>query len=108
MKRLYDFQQFDRDFFYNLDLAVVSENTKEDRKTITVIILQDRNIYKNGETGVNNFNKFYINIISENFKSLTFKQGDTFDMEKLEPNFDVVQFGESWDRKISLKGKYIE
>jgi len=49
MRRLYDFQEFNPKFFDNLELAVVSDKNKEEKKTITVIILEDRNEYNNDE-----------------------------------------------------------
>lgn len=105
MRRLNDFQKFDPKFFDNLDLAVVADKDKEDRKTITVIILEDRNEYNNDEQGVNRYEKFYINILNPNFKEFKFKEGQTFLIDYLEPGFSVVVWGENFfDRKISIKG----
>ena len=78
MRRLNDFQKFNPEFFDNLDLAVVADKDKEDRKTITVIILEDRNEYNNDEHGVNRYEKFYINILNPNFKEFNFKEGQPF------------------------------
>ena len=104
MRRLYDFQKFDPKFFDSLDLAVVADKDKEDRKTITVIILEDRNEYNNDEHGVNRYEKFYINILNPNFKEFNFKEGQPFLIDYLEPGFNVVVWGENFDRKISIKG----
>ena len=104
MKRLGDFQEFNKDFFDGLELAVVSENDKDDRKTITVIVLSDRNNYKSGESGINIFNKFYINIFNSNFRDFHFKNGQTFAIDYLEPDFDVVVWGDGYNKNISIKG----
>lgn len=108
MKRLYDFQSFDKSFFDKLDLVVVNSKNKEDRKMITVIILEDKNIYKTGEQGLNRFEKFYINILNSNFENLNFNEGDEFKMSNLEEDYKVSIFGENFNKMISIKGHYLE
>mgnify|MGYP006961483041 CR=1 FL=1 len=103
MRKLYEFQSFDISFFDNLELAVVSENNKKDRKTITVIILEDHNQYKDTPRA-NLFEKFYVNILNENFLDYTFKEGQPFSLDMLESGYSVVQFGENWNKSISIKG----
>jgi hypothetical protein len=104
MRRLGDFQEFNKEFFDRLELAVVSENDKEDRKTITVIVLSDGNNYKNGENGINIFQKFYINIFNSNFRDFHFKNGQAFSIDYLESGFDVVVWGDGYNKNISIKG----
>ena len=108
MKRLYDFQKFDRTFFENVELLVVSEKNKEDRQTLSLIILEDNNIYKNGEVGINRFEKIFVNITNPNFEEIKFNEGDPFDMKRMEDDIDVSIFGEKWARQLSVRGKYIE
>lgn len=105
MKRLYDFQKFDLGFFDNLELVVVSEKDKADRKTVTLIILEDRNLYTTGETGLNAFEKIYLNLINDNFKDYTFKQGDYFSIDMLEDDPKVSIWGENFSRNLSVTGK---
>lgn len=104
MRRLCDFQNFNKEFFDRLDLAVVSEKDKEDRKTITVIVLSDGNDYKDGTSGINVFQKFYINVFNPNFKDYHFKSGQAFSIDYLEPGFDVVVWGDGYSKNISIKG----
>lgn len=103
MRKLHEFQTFDKSFFDNLELSVVRENNKEDRKTITLIVLEDNNQYKDTEKA-NVYEKFYVNVLNNNFSDYVFREGQPFSMSMLEPDYDVVLFGENYDRKISCKG----
>lgn len=106
MKRLYDFQTFDKTFFDKLEMLVVRTKDKEDRKTVTVIILEDNNTYKTGEVGLNRFEKIYINITNENFEQLKFEEGESFDMKQMNENSRVSIWGD-FGKQLSVTGEYI-
>lgn len=103
MRKLHEFQTFDKSFFDNVELSVVSVRDKDDRKTLTVIILEDNNQYKDMPRA-NLFEKFYVNILNDNFTEITFKEGQPFSMSMLRPDYDVVVFGDVFSRQISCKG----
>lgn len=104
MRRLSDFQVFKPEFFDNLKLAVVSEKNKEDRKTITVIILEDNNFYADDSKSLNLYEKFYINVMNTRFRSFTFKEGEPFSMDYLEPGYHAVVWRGDYGANLSVTG----
>jgi hypothetical protein len=104
MRRLSDFQTFKPEFFENLKLAVVSEKNKQDRKTITVIILEDNNTYSDDSKSLNLYQKFYINVLNTNFKEFSFKEGQPFLMDYLEPGYHSVVWRGDYGSNLSITG----
>lgn len=104
MRRLSDFQVFKPEFFENLKLAVVSEKNKEDRKTITVIILEDNNFYADDSKALNLYEKFYINVMNTRFRSFTFKEGEPFSIDYLEPGYHAVVWRGDYGANLSITG----